>query len=321
MSQAGQAGRFAGGGGIIQTINGDTGSITGPVVTIYANNAANGAGATVKFVNSGTVSTLQLTDDIVITQNVLLGGNSGNLTYTGVSNVALGCYSLYSLTSGSDNTCIGDNAGQIITSGSYNTIIGTYGSPTTGNDNILIGYATGSRYLGAETSNILIHSPGVLGENQTLVIGLDHAVFPSTQYVNKAYIGGITGNTVSNAQLVTINSSTGQLGVTNSVPSNWSDISGAVNATAGNGYFVNATSTSTLPAAPAQGDTVSYIVDTANILTIQASPGQAIRIGSTISAPAGTAKSNGTGNSVTLVYRTVTNSWISSATNGTWTVV
>src|ERR1017187_4726885 len=43
-------------GGIV-TIDGDTGSITGSTVTIYANQATRQAGASVAFVNSGSTST------------------------------------------------------------------------------------------------------------------------------------------------------------------------------------------------------------------------------------------------------------------------
>ena len=79
MSQAGMnnSGSGGGGGSAITTIDGDVGSITGSTVTIYADNAANAAGSSVKFINSGTISTLQLSD---ANENTMIGKNSGNAT-------------------------------------------------------------------------------------------------------------------------------------------------------------------------------------------------------------------------------------------------
>ena len=63
-------------------------------------------------------------------------------------------------------------------------------------------------------------------------------------------------------------------------------------AAAGNGYFVTANATATLPAG-AQGNIIYFAVDSvAGILTIQAASGQTIRLGKTITAATGTAVSN-----------------------------
>jgi hypothetical protein len=81
MSQAGaNSSSGGGGGGGITTINGDTGSITGSTVTIYANNAANNSGSSVSFVNSGTISTLNVTDS---NNNTIIGNDSGNSFVSG----------------------------------------------------------------------------------------------------------------------------------------------------------------------------------------------------------------------------------------------
>ena len=58
MSQSGSI-KGSGGSGLIQTIAGDTGSITGANVTIYADNAANNSGAT----PNTTTSTLTFASD------------------------------------------------------------------------------------------------------------------------------------------------------------------------------------------------------------------------------------------------------------------
>lgn len=101
---------------------------------------------------------------------------------------------------------------------------------------------------------------------------------------------------------------------------NWSDTSGTVSATAFHGYFITASCTSTLPASPSEGDTISYVVDTSSTLTITANTGQYIRIGSAISASAGTAANNAWGDSVTLVFRSSDSNWIATSVIGTWTV-
>ena len=100
----------------------------------------------------------------------------------------------------------------------------------------------------------------------------------------------------------------------------WIDESSSFNALAKTGYFVSNTATATLPASPAQGDTISFAVDTTNVLTIQANTGQSIRVGSAVSASAGTCYSSAHGDSITLVYRLSDTTWISiGAPEGNWT--
>jgi len=100
----------------------------------------------------------------------------------------------------------------------------------------------------------------------------------------------------------------------------WSDTSGTVNAIAFNGYFITAVCTSTLPASPAEGDTIVFIVATGGALTIKANTGQVISIGSTNSSSAGTAVNNAIGDSVTLIYRATSTTWIASSVIGTFTL-
>lgn len=103
----------------------------------------------------------------------------------------------------------------------------------------------------------------------------------------------------------------------------WTDKAISFNAAVQNGYFVTANATATLPGAPAQGDVISFAVDSlAGILIIQANTGQTIQIGKAISATAGTATSNFNGDSVTLVFRASDNNWMSvGGPQGTWTVL
>ena len=148
----------------IVTINGDTGSVTGSTVTIYANNAANNAGSTVKFVNSGTTSTLNLSDSV--NENTIIGNSAGNATLTAQNCTALGSFALNQLTTGNWNTCIGDRSGLNLrngllnasigwsslnncVSGSYNVAVGAQAlANVSGSLNIGIGHGTMVNYLG-----------------------------------------------------------------------------------------------------------------------------------------------------------------------------
>lgn len=100
----------------------------------------------------------------------------------------------------------------------------------------------------------------------------------------------------------------------------WNDVSGAFSPLRNNGYFITATATGTLPAAPAQGDTVKFFVDHASqVLTIQATAGKIIRFGSAVTAAAGTAVSTAQGDSVELTYRTSDTCWCAIAGfSGIW---
>lgn len=99
----------------------------------------------------------------------------------------------------------------------------------------------------------------------------------------------------------------------------WTDKATSFSAAERNGYFVTGTATGTLPASPNQGDTISFSLDTANVLTIQANTGQTIRGGGAVSSTAGSFSSNSIGDSLTLVYKSTGSVWISTSIIGTWT--
>ncbi len=99
----------------------------------------------------------------------------------------------------------------------------------------------------------------------------------------------------------------------------WSDVSGAFSPLKQNGYFITATATGTLPASPAQGDTIQFFVDHASqVLTIQATGTQIIRMGSLVSSAAGTWVSTLQGDSCELVYRSSNTCWEAVDFIGTW---
>ena len=321
-------------GAAIKTINGDTGSITGTTVTIYANNAAQNSGSSVLFVNSGTISTLNVTDADF---NTIIGNGAGNATLSGSYNCCYGYQSGNAFTTAGSNSFYGYHSGEIVTTSHFNSGFGMNSllSLTTGiGDNVAVGYRclvqldsgsyntcignnTGSNYTTSESSNIVLGDPGTIGESHVIRIGTQGSG-PSQQ--NACFIQGIASVAVSNQLPVVINSATGQLGTSTGSLATWSDQSGAFNAAVANGYFITNTSTATLPPAPSEGDTIAFVVDTTNILTIQANAGQMIRVGSAISVAAGTSTNNARGDSVILVYRSTGTTWFSlTSPQGTWT--
>lgn len=324
MSQAGIASISKSGGGGIQTINGDTGSITGNTVTIYANNASNGAGAYVKFTNSGTVSTLTLND---VFGNLYLGQGSGTASGSDSGNVGVGINSLNAVNNSTGNTSVGSGSGLRITTGNTNTILGYAVAQNllTGSGNILIGGSTtGTSYTGAESYNICIYNTGATGESSTIRIGT-HGVGVGAQ--STCYIAGIRDVTVSNAKLVTINSSTGQLGVSTGIVGTWTDVTSATQTLAvGNGYVTDRGGgvTYTLPSTATFGDMIQ-ITGKAGIAVITPNANQQIVIGALSGSigPGGTATATNTGDCITLRCITGGASSVWRAENfvGNWTLI
>lgn len=224
----------------VTTINGDSGSITGATVSIISNLAANAAGATVKFTNSSTTSTLSLvnaSDTITIgrvagnatmtgTQNVGIGtacfnsltsgGNNAALGFisqqfcsTGIQNVSVGYSALHTNSTGNSNTAIGYQALSGLTAADSNTSVGsgTLQALLTGTSNIAIGVLGGSNYTSSESSNILIGHAGIVGESNVMRIGTNGV---GINQISSTYIAGITGVTVTGTAVLC--STAGQLG-------------------------------------------------------------------------------------------------------------
>ena len=84
------------------------------------------------------------------------------------------------------------------------------------------------------------------------------------------------------------------------------------------GYFVTAATTQTLPASPVQGSVVKIVADTTGAVVVTGNTGQSIRLGNVVSSVAGTMTSTLRGDSLDLVFRAATSTWISIANNGVW---
>ena len=205
------------------------------------------------------------------------------------------------ITNGAGSITIGVNGavvGETITGNTGGAI-----SPVAGNWNI----------LGAATS------PGTspvssAGSGNTLVVNIQRSQAVAAADITRVGLSNFDSTSFTVASTGFVQLSGG--GFT------WDDVSGAFSPLKNNGYFVTATATGTLPASPAQGDTVKFIVDHASqFLTIDAPGTQLIRIGTIISSAGGTAISTLQGDSVELVYRAATTTWEAvGGVIGTWTM-
>lgn len=218
-----------GSGGSI-TITGDVSSITGSNLTVFANLAANNSGSTVSFSNSGTVSTFNLSD---VFGNTILGNLSGSLNnpigqsatnaVVGINNLTsdpdllgggisnnfiLGVYNLISL-----NNTLGQAMGNIAIGQQIAAGL------VSGYNNQFYGFQCGSAYLAGENGNIILgNCIGTVSESNVMRLGSDGTTaYPAT---SETYISGVVGVATSNSQMVTIDSTTGQLGVSTLPPTN-----------------------------------------------------------------------------------------------------
>jgi hypothetical protein len=180
---------IAAGPGVVQTITGDSGSVTGTPILLFAHSgSATLAGASVSFTaRSATQMDLDLTD---LSDNITIGRAAGNLTKTGGANVGGGPGFLQSYTSGSNNVGWGYRVLNTLTTGSNNVGLGIQAlvSLLNGGANVALGASAGSNYTGAESNNILINATGTLGESNVMRLGIQGS---GTQQVNQTFIAGV----------------------------------------------------------------------------------------------------------------------------------
>lgn len=169
----------------------DSGTATPALgVITFAGNAAN-SGGSVSFSGATSIVSLNLTD---ANNNLFLGIGAGNL---------LG--STY-------NTAVGFNAGNALDTGATANSIFGYNAGAqlvTGDNNSLLGTGAGYNLMTACDSNVMIGNTGTDGDSNKIIIGSQGS---GAGQQNFCQIAGIVGVTASNPTVVTINSSTGQLG-------------------------------------------------------------------------------------------------------------
>lgn len=186
--------------GGIQTINGNTGSVTGTTVTLEGTPSSVG---TLNFSGSGSTMLLNGADANL---NVILTQNMPSLP-TGTGNVGMGylTFAQGSLVTGSFNTSIGQNSFTALTSGTLNVGLGSQAllALTTGSFNTsLSAFQGGKNYTSSESSNISINASAttVTGESHVLRIG--DGTGTGTQQLNKAFVSGINGTTSTGTTVV-----------------------------------------------------------------------------------------------------------------------
>ena len=239
-------------------------------------------------------------------QNTFAGESSGNLSLTG-----------------SQNTFCGYHSGISLTSGSYNSVLGAAGqSLTTGNANLILGDGSGSSYTSSESFNVCVAHTGVTGDSHVMRLGFDSHLGGQ---VSSAYIAGVIGTNVSNTEMVTIDSTTGQLGVQSlSNLTTWSEITSNQTASIGHGYFCNKAGTLALalPATSAVGDVIEVAnINTATGVQFTQAAGQQIFIGpsNTTLGATGTLTSSAVGDCLMIVCRTANTIWQVVSMVGNWT--
>jgi hypothetical protein len=243
--------------------------------------------------------------------------NSANFTVDGNGFVSLAAGPTFGII---PDAISGSGTSPVVPNGSGNIIL--TGGAT---------YSTGSRANPIEVVSTAANTAALqiqlAGSNPTVAAPNDFGVaqFNSTNFTSTA--GFVTSNNftintsggLTGGGSITLGGTLNLVGTSTTFP--WTDQSVSFSAVVSNGYFVTATATATLPASPAQGNTISFAVDSVSgILTIQANTGQEIRIGKAVSALAGVALSNFDGDSVTLVFRASDSTWIATSSVGTWSV-
>jgi hypothetical protein len=228
------------------TFTGDSGTpFTTNTVTIYSNASGNNSGSTIKFNASSPNLTLNVTDT---NSNTLFGLSAGNASVSGTVNSGYSSQSLTALTSGVGNSGYGARSLVAVTSGSYN---------------LALGYGAGSAYV-TDSSNISLNTAGSASESHTLRIGAGTGT--GNQQLTTAFIHGIVGNTVSNPNVVTINTATGQLGVL-AVPSGLITFS----ADTGASFNVSSVTFTTGFSTNAAGESVKFASNGSNTITLDLS--------------------------------------------------
>jgi hypothetical protein len=145
---------------------------------------------------------------------VAIGYGAGH-TFRSNYNTAVGYHSLYTNATGNGyNTCLGALSGDSISTGSYNTSCGDHSLAgiSTGSYNSCFGSTAGSALTVADSSNLLLASPGAAGDVNTIRIGYQGA---GAGQQNKAYCAGIYGTLAGPSPVPVFVGNNGKLGYSN----------------------------------------------------------------------------------------------------------
>lgn len=181
---------------------------------IYQIGGANflfGYGPTNTFVggNAGNTSLTALSS----VRNVGVGNNAINSLTTGANNTAVGVDALTTVNTGTNNVAVGYLSLTALTTGESNIAIGNQSlqSLVTGEDNIAIGFAAGSALNGAQSSNIYLGNPGLVGDAHVMRLGTEGS---GAGEILSTFIAGVYGSTsLSGNNNVVFVDDDGQLGV------------------------------------------------------------------------------------------------------------
>lgn len=293
------------------------------------------------------------------TGNIFLGG-AGNFTLDptrAINNVAIGILSLEALVGsapalGTINTCVGERSGRYITDGAGNSLFGASAAVksfantglTTGNNNVIVGFAAGANYTGAESDNIILGAlvDGVVGESSITRIGYG---------MDAVYISGIrttTATPTANAFVTLVdtndlvyglaNSTTGYVLTSNGATDSptwqaiaaggmfWSrEVNAAVALAQDHGY-VNTNvglTTFTLPVVAALGTVIEIVGESAGLFTIAQNAGQNIQYANLSTTPGvgGSLSASNRYDTVRIVCRVASTTWAVSSVTGILNVI
>lgn len=276
--------------------------------------------------------------------NVAIGATAMQTGDDASNSVAIGYQALNVLDAADDNVAVGSGAMVANIDSPANIAIGfaAINTMTTGNglnigignsvltlldsgqSNIAIGNEAGANYNTTESSNIVIGNEGVNADNNTIRIGTQGT---GVGEQDACFIAGIVGVTTSNSQMVTIDSTTGELGVA-TVPASftWSVITADQSAAVNNGYICNKGSllTLTLPTTSAVGNIIEVTgMNTALGWKIAQNANQVIHFGNsnTTTGASGSLASTLTYDSIRIVCNVANLEWIVLSAQGNITVV
>lgn len=185
------------------------------------------------------------------TGNAGFGGKALEFLTDGDRNTACGDQALQVCTTGRLNSAVGAGALQRMTTGTNNTAIGfvSLENLVSGSFNAALGRQSGIAYTGAESNNLILQNPGVIGDTGQIRIGnsLEHTDTYAAGIYNSAI--GATNGIVScdnSGKLGSSNGANGQLLIGGGTGPTWGNItSGDSSITVTNGANTLALSVTT----------------------------------------------------------------------------